>query len=127
VFAATQPYTFAPAGALDLKNSSPAVQVAGKVVPVFIGLVELAAEKSTLLLCVRKSMVVCATRPEPRYASPLNNTISRILHRFTEPSSSRHNGPKIKKAALRGSVSVFQRGSKFHQVVFCKLLKRKEK
>jgi hypothetical protein len=50
-----QAYRFCPAGALVFKNIAPIEQVAGSDVPVCIGFVELAAEKSTLLLCVRRS------------------------------------------------------------------------
>ena len=57
---AVQPYRFCPAGAAVLKNVAPTEQVDGGTVPVCDGLVELAAEKSTLLACVRKSTKVWA-------------------------------------------------------------------
>ena len=68
---ATQPYRLEPAGAFVLKNISPAEQEAGRDVPVLRGRVELAAEKSTLLLCVRKSMAVW---PNPRPAASAAST-----------------------------------------------------
>jgi hypothetical protein len=43
------PYRFVPTGADVLKNMFPTEQVAGSAVPVFIGRVEVAAEKSMFL------------------------------------------------------------------------------
>lgn len=60
VLTAVHAYTFCPAGALVFKNNAPIEQVAGSDVPVCMGFVELAAEKSTLLLCVRRSTCVWA-------------------------------------------------------------------
>jgi hypothetical protein len=45
-----------PAVAAVLKNVAPTEQVDGSTVPVCEGLVDAAAEKSTLLACVRKSI-----------------------------------------------------------------------
>jgi hypothetical protein len=53
-----QPKRFRPAAASVLKKVDPTGQVNGREVPVLDGLVKLAAEKSTLLLCVRKSIAV---------------------------------------------------------------------
>jgi hypothetical protein len=58
VFALVHPYRFFPAGAAASKYAAPTAHVAGSVVPVWKGLVELAAEKSILLLCVLKSTKV---------------------------------------------------------------------
>ena len=49
-FSDVQPNTFAPAGALSIKNISPTAQTDGKVVPDLNGLVAFADEKSTSLL-----------------------------------------------------------------------------
>jgi hypothetical protein len=57
-FVATHAYTFAPGGAVSRKNICDAAQVAGSEFPADIGLVEAAFEKSTLLLCVRRSTCV---------------------------------------------------------------------
>jgi hypothetical protein len=46
---------FDPGLALVRKKSSPSEQVAGAARPVFMGLVAKAPEKSTDLLCVRRS------------------------------------------------------------------------
>jgi hypothetical protein len=55
VFAGLQAYTLLPAAAVVRKKNCPTAHVAGRLLPVCIGLVDPAAEKSTLLLCVRKS------------------------------------------------------------------------
>jgi hypothetical protein len=55
VFAALHPYTLLPADAVVRKKNCPIAQVEGRLLPVCIGLVDTAPEKSTLLLCVRKS------------------------------------------------------------------------
>jgi hypothetical protein len=54
-FAGLQAYTALPAGAVVRKKNWPVAQVAGRLLPVCIGFVDADAEKSTLLLCVRKS------------------------------------------------------------------------
>jgi hypothetical protein len=46
VLVAVQKYKFAPAAAFDRKNIWPMVQVDGKIVPTFVGLVAVAPEKS---------------------------------------------------------------------------------
>jgi hypothetical protein len=71
VLAAVQPYRFCPAGAAVLKNVAPTEHVVGSTVPVFEGLVETADEKSTLLVCVRRSIMVwaCSTGSPPSNAS----------------------------------------------------------
>jgi hypothetical protein len=60
VLAAVQPYKLCPAGAAVLKNVAPVEQVTGSAAPVWKGLVEVADEKSILLVCVRKSTRVWA-------------------------------------------------------------------
>lgn len=55
VLAGLHAYTLLPAGAVVRKKNCPTAQVDGRLFPVCIGLVDPAAEKSTLLLCVRKS------------------------------------------------------------------------
>jgi hypothetical protein len=59
VFIASHAYTLLPASAVVRKKNCPTAQVLGSVLPVCIGFVDVAAEKSTLLLCVRKSTNVC--------------------------------------------------------------------
>jgi hypothetical protein len=61
VLVAVQPYRFCPAGADMLKNVAPTEQDVGSTAPVCDGLVDVAAEKSTLLACVRKSTNVWAS------------------------------------------------------------------
>jgi len=70
MFVPVQPYRFWPAAAAELKNISPAEHNAGRTEPVFIGLVEGAAAKSTVLLCVLKSTAVC---PGRLHAAASNN------------------------------------------------------
>jgi hypothetical protein len=55
VFAGAQVYKFWPGVFAVLKNISPGLQVAGNVVPDFAGMVDAAFEKSTFLVCVRRS------------------------------------------------------------------------
>jgi hypothetical protein len=50
VLVEVHPYKLVPAAALNRKNICPVVQVAGNAVPVFMGLVDTAPEKSTSLL-----------------------------------------------------------------------------
>ena len=59
VLAGLHAYTLAPGGAVVRKKNCPTAQLEGIALPVCIGFVEPAAEKSTLLLCVRKSTNVC--------------------------------------------------------------------
>ena len=54
-FTGLHAYTLLPAGAVVRKKNCPTAQVEGRLLPVCIGFVDPAAEKSTLLLCVRKS------------------------------------------------------------------------
>jgi hypothetical protein len=72
VFALVHPYRFFPAGAAVSKYAAPTAQVAGNVVPVWKGLVELAAEKSILLLCVLKSTKVWACSIGAAAISPMS-------------------------------------------------------
>ena len=58
VLAVLQAYTLFPAGALVRKKNCPTEHAGGRLPPVCIGLVDPAAEKSTLLACVRKSIWV---------------------------------------------------------------------
>lgn len=69
---AVQPYRFDPAVASDLKNNCPVWQLAGRVVPTCTGRVDGEEEKSTLLLCVRKSSCVCPN------AQPAKTSAGRI-------------------------------------------------
>ena len=55
VLAGLQAYTLLPAVAVVKKKNCPTAHMEGRLLPVCIGFVEAAAEKSTLLLCVRKS------------------------------------------------------------------------
>jgi hypothetical protein len=55
VFAGLQAYILLPAAAVVRKKNCPTAQVEGSALPVCIGFVDAAPEKSTLLLCVRKS------------------------------------------------------------------------
>jgi hypothetical protein len=55
ILGAEHPYKFAPDGEAELKKSWPTWHVAGSVVPTCTGRVDGSAEKSTLLLCVRRS------------------------------------------------------------------------
>ena len=57
--AAVQTNKFFPAAASVFRKVSPIAHAAGSVVPVFDGRVVPAAEKSTLLPCVLKSIFVC--------------------------------------------------------------------
>jgi hypothetical protein len=77
-FVAVQPYRFEPAGALVLKNVSPTPQVAGSAVPDLKGFVVLAPEKSTLLLWVRKSTIVCALATPTMLAKTTNARCFRM-------------------------------------------------
>src|ERR1700722_5088469 len=69
VFTGLHAYTLLPAGAVVRKKNCPTVQVEGRLLPVCIGFVEPAAEKSTLLLCVRKSTNVW---PSPVAINPVH-------------------------------------------------------
>jgi hypothetical protein len=75
------PYTFWPAGASDLKKASPTVQLEGRLVPVLKGFVELLLEKSTLFVCVRRSIRVCACtgNASARAVKALKNLIATCL------------------------------------------------
>jgi hypothetical protein len=55
VFAGEHVYRFWPGVFAVLKNISPGLQAAGNVVPDFAGMVDAALEKSTFLVCVRRS------------------------------------------------------------------------
>ena len=66
VLAGSHAYTLLPGGAVVRKKNCPTAHEAGRVDPVCIGLVDDAAEKSTLLLCVRKSTDVWATPVAPK-------------------------------------------------------------
>src|SRR5271154_5099249 len=68
-FTAVQPYKLSPEAALVWKKVSPTPQVAGKTVPDLNGLVVLAPEKSTLLLCVLRSTRVWALATPIRTAA----------------------------------------------------------
>jgi hypothetical protein len=59
VFGDTHPYKFDPAGEAVLKNMLPVLHTSGSTVPVVKGMVKVAAEKSTSLLCDLKSTCVC--------------------------------------------------------------------
>jgi hypothetical protein len=80
LFVAGQPYRFAPEGALVLKKSSPGEQVAGRVVPVFTGLVQSALVKSTFRPCVlRLIRVVCPleARTSAAEISPMRDAVRK--------------------------------------------------
>src|SRR5580658_3777993 len=55
VLAGLHAYTLLPAAAVVRKKNCPIAQVEGRLLPVCIRFVDTAPEKSTLLLCVRKS------------------------------------------------------------------------
>jgi hypothetical protein len=55
VFVKLHAYTLLPAGAVVRKKNCPIAHVEGRLLPVCIGFVDIAPEKSTLLLWVRKS------------------------------------------------------------------------
>jgi hypothetical protein len=76
---------FCPATALVRKNSDPNEQVAGKTVPVLIVRVTGAFEKSTFLLCVAKSTVVC---PQPTHRDAVNRLLMTSF--FILPSKTDH-------------------------------------
>ena len=67
-FADVQMYQFCPASEVVRIKVAPTWQVAGNTAPVCEGSVELAAEKLTLLVCVRRSICVCA-HPAPASAT----------------------------------------------------------
>jgi len=79
---AVQAYQFEPAGALLLKNASPIPHVAGSAVPDLNGLVAVAAVKSTLLLCVRRSTRVWAL------ATHADRAAARMAFRYRIESES---------------------------------------
>ena len=68
VLAGLHAYTLLPAGAVVRKKNCPTAQVDGRLLPVCIGLVDPAAEKSTLLLCVRQSTNVWPSPVAPNTA-----------------------------------------------------------
>jgi hypothetical protein len=66
-----------PGVPLVRKNNSPTEQVPGRLLPAFKGLVKDAPEKSTDLLCVFRSTLVCAVVCKPPDASIQLNTTTR--------------------------------------------------
>jgi hypothetical protein len=74
---AVHTYTFSPAAASDLKNTSPGMQVPGKAVPVAKGRVRAAEPKSTFFDCRPRSIFVCAS-PTPAQAHT-NASFKRIM------------------------------------------------